>query len=55
MESLEHMIWTCQATHTHTRSRMQIGELLNEDGRGLVEMRRIEEERRKRKKDKKGF
>jgi len=38
------MIWSCKAT----RSNIQIGELLNGDGRGLEEMRRMEGERVKR-------
>lgn len=40
------MICFCQAT----RSNIQIGKLLNGDGRGLEEMRRMEGERLKREK-----
>lgn len=45
VESLEHMIRRCKVT----RNDMQIGELLNEDGRGLETMKRIEVARSKRK------
>lgn len=44
-ESLEHMVWDCRIT----RNNMQIGDLLNEDGRGLEMMKRFEEERRKKR------
>lgn len=50
IESLEHMICFCQAT----RNNIQIGELLNGDGRGFEEMRRMEGERLKREEKGKG-
>lgn len=49
-ESLEHVTERCQTT----KSDMQKEDLLNEDGRGLEDMKRIEKERRNiEEKDKK--
>lgn len=44
IESLEYVTRTCQTT----KSDIRIKELLNEDGRDLEDMRRIEKERRNR-------
>lgn len=44
-ENLKHIIRNCRVT----KNDIQVGELLNEDDRGLEKMKRIEEARRKRK------
>lgn len=44
IESLKHVTETCQATKSDTQTK----ELLNEDDRGLEDMRRIEKKRRNR-------